>query len=112
MKAQQSILTSTLLSVFMRLIYVITSLGPLMYTSKAAAAHFMYASLAWFGHLMSSSHIFLLIPHKPKKQGIAGTAGGKRGGGGGRMVAGSDMNENIQQTGEDIICTRHTLDQL
>lgn len=28
------------------------------------------------------------------------------------MVAGSDMNENIQQTGEDIICTRHTLDQL
>lgn len=60
----------------MRLIYVITSLGPLMYTSKAAAAHFMYASLAWVGHLMSSSHIFLLIP---RKQGIAGTAGGKKG---------------------------------
>lgn len=66
-------------AVFMRLIYVITSLGPLMYTSKAAAAHFMYASLAWFGHLMSSSHIFLLIPRKPKEQGIAGTAGGKKG---------------------------------
>lgn len=63
----------------MRLIYVITSLGPLMYTSKAAAAHFMYASLAWFGHLMSSSHIFLLIPRKPKEQGIAGTAGEKKG---------------------------------